>query len=120
MSDDGGRLLMARSLLLAGIMLGISGCLSPESIDLNSFDPVQDQQVIARYYRNQAMAMREKSDTQTIAAARYEALFGAEADLVSGAKSLSHYYARTAEELERIAQAHETVERKKRTPAAVR
>jgi hypothetical protein len=100
-------------------MVGISGCVSPEAIDMGSYDPAHDQKAIARYYWNQAIAMREKSNAQATAAARYEALFGAEADLVSGAKSLAHYYAQTAQELERVAQAHAAVDRSMRTPTAV-
>lgn len=107
-----------RSLLLA-VMLG-AGCVPPQPIDPNSFDPTHDQKAIARYYWNQAMAMREKADAQATAAIRYEALFGVEADLVSGAKSLAHYYEQTAQELERVAQAHEAVDRNKRMPAAVK
>jgi outer membrane murein-binding lipoprotein Lpp len=114
--------LIGRSLLLFCMVLGlmgISGCVSPESIDMDSFDPAQDQKAIARYYWNQAIAMREKAKAQATAAARYEALFGAEADLVSGAKSLAHYYEQTAQELERVAQAHAAVDRNTRTPRAV-
>jgi len=102
------------------VVLIFSGCASPASIDLDSYDPSHNQTEIAKYYRNQAVAMREKADAQATAAVRYEALFGPEVDMVSGAKSLAHYYEQTAQELERVAQAHEAVDRKKRTPAAVR
>lgn len=112
--------LESRMLLVSLVLLGISGCASPESIDLDSYDPLHNQTEIANYYRNQAVAMREKAGAQATAAVRYEGLFGPEADLVSGAKSLAHYYEQTAQELERVAQAHETVDRNKRTPASVR
>ena len=112
---------ISRGLLLCCMALGgVSGCASRESIDLDSFDPSHNQTEIASYYRNQAVVMRERADAQATAAVRYEALFGPEADLVSGAKSLAHYYEQTAQELERVAQAHETVDRNKRTPASVR
>jgi hypothetical protein len=111
----GGRLL-----LCCIVMVGIFGCASPESIEMDSFDPSHNQTEIANYYRNQAVAMREKADAQATAAVRYEALFGPEADLVSGAKSLAHYYEQTAQELERVAQAHEAVARNTRAPSAVR
>ncbi len=117
---DQGRASMGQSLLLVAIMLGMSSCLSPESIDLSSYDPSHDQTAIAGYYKNQADAIREKANAQATAAVRYEALFGPEADLVSGAKSLAHYYEQTAQELERVAQAHQAVDRNKRAPAAVR
>ena len=113
--------LIHRGLLLSCLALvGISGCASPESVDLDSFDPSHNQTEIANYYRNQAVAMREKAGAQATAAVRYEALFGPEADLVSGAKSLAYYYEQTAQELERVAQTHEAVARNKRAPAAVR
>jgi len=107
-------------LLVSVVLLGVAGCASTQSIDLDSYDPSHNQTEIATYYRNQAVTMREKADAQATAAVRYEALFGPEADLVSGAKSLAHYYEQTAQELERVAQAHETVDRNKRTPASVR
>ena len=107
-------------LLVSVVLLGVAGCASTQSIDLDSYDPSHNQTEIATYYRNQAVAMREKADAQATAAVRYEALFGPEADLVSGAKSLAHYYEQTAQELERVAQAHEALARNTRTPAAVR
>jgi hypothetical protein len=110
-----------RGLLLCCIVVSVfSGCASPASIEMDSYDPSHNQTEIANYYRNQAVAMREKADAQATAAVRYEALFGPEADLVSGAKSLAHYYEQTAQELERVAQTHEAVARNKQTPAAVR
>lgn len=112
--------LESRMLLVSVVLLGIAGCASPESIDLDSYDPSHNQTEIATYYRNQAVAMREKAGAQATAAVRYEGLFGPEADLVSGAKSLAHYYEQTAQELERVAQAHEAVDRNKQAPASVR
>lgn len=105
-------------LLCCLVMVGISSCASPESIDLNSYDPSHDQAAIAGYYKNQAEAMHEKAQAQAVAAARYEALFGPEADLVSGARLLGQYYEQTAKELEGIAEAHASVARKaQRHPA---
>jgi hypothetical protein len=110
----------ARSLLLfCLVVVGISGCASPESIDMGSYDPAHNQKAIAGYYRNQAIMMREKAEAQATAAARYEALFGPEADLVSGAKSLAHYYEQTAQEFERVAEAHASVARSGKRPTAV-
>ncbi|MDK2744475.1 MAG: hypothetical protein H8K03_12815 [Nitrospira sp.] len=108
---------IGRSLLLF-CLVGIGGCASYESLDLNSYDPIHDQEAIANYYRNQAVTMREKAHAQATAAARYEALFGPDADLVSGARSLAHYYEQIAQELERVAQAHADVERHRQRPAA--
>jgi hypothetical protein len=113
--------LRARCLLLSCLtMVGISGCASPESIDLGSYDPAHNQKVIAGYYHNQAIVMHEKANAQVTAAARYEALFGPEADMVSGARSLARYYEQTAEELERLAEAHASVARTGKRPTAVR
>jgi hypothetical protein len=76
---------------------------------MSSYDPAQDQTAIADLYRNQAGAMREKAQAQTTAAARYEALFGPEADLVAGARLLADYYEQTAKDLDRLAEAHASV-----------
>ena len=76
-------------------------------------------EAIAGYYRDQAVSMREKASAQATAAVRYEALFGPEADLVSGARLLAHYYEQHAQELERIAEAHAAVDRNRRRSQAV-
>lgn len=106
-------------LLVCLIVTGFSGCVSPEAIDMNSYDPSHNQTAIATYYRNQAMAMREKASAQTTAAARYESLFGLDADLVSGARLLAEYYEQTAMELDRLAEAHAAVARTGQRPVAV-
>jgi hypothetical protein len=86
---------------------------------MGSYDPAHNQKAIAGYYRNQAIVMREKAEAQATAAARYEALFGPEADLVSGARSLAHYYQQTALELDRIAESHASVDRARQRPTKV-
>jgi hypothetical protein len=109
----------SRGLLLFCLIVGvIAGCASPESLEMGSYDPSQDQRAIAGYYRNQAIAMREKAHAQTTAAARYEGLFGPEADLVTGARLLADYYAHRAQELERLAAAHAAVAHTGQRPAA--
>ena len=118
--SDRTTVLIGRSLLLLCIVIvGISGCTSPEVIDMGSYDPSYDQNTIASYYRNQVVAMREKANAQTTAAARYEALFGRDSDLVSGARLLAHYYEQTAQELERVAEAHASVARSGKRPTVV-
>jgi hypothetical protein len=97
----------------------ISGCATTESLEMGSYDPSHDQRAIAGYYRNQAIAMHEKAKAQTTTAARYEELFGVESDLVSGARLLARYYEETALELERLAEAHVSVDRTGRRPTAV-
>jgi hypothetical protein len=116
---DHAIVLSCRNLLLSIIMVGIAGCVSPESIDLSSYDPAHDQIAIAGYYRNQAIAMHGKAHAQVTAAARYEALFWPEADLVSGARSLARYYEQTAQEFERVAEAHASVARTGKRPKAI-
>ena len=108
-----------RGLLVCLIIGVISGCASPESFEMGSYDPSHDQKAIAGYYRNQALAMHEKAKSQATTAARYEELFGAESDLVSGARSLAQYYEQTALELGRLADAHASVDRTGRRPTAV-
>ncbi len=105
--------------LLVGL-LGIAGCASYDTLDLNSYDPSHDQTAIAGYYRDQAVSMREKAKAQATAAARYEALFGPEDDAVAGARSLAHYYEQTAQEFERLAESHAAVGRNRSRPQTVR
>jgi hypothetical protein len=94
------------------VSLAIAGCAEPVVItDINSFDPSQDQKAIAGYYREQAMAMREKAGSVAETAVRYKHLFGPESDWVSGALQLSEYYAVAAQDLERRAEAHAEVAR---------
>jgi hypothetical protein len=105
---------------LLACLLGIAGCASYETLDLNSYDPSHDQMAIAGYYRDQAVSMREKANAQATAAARYEALFGPEDDAVAGARSLAHYYEQTAQELERLAESHAAVGRNRPQPQTAR
>ena len=107
---------MGRSLLVC--VLGIGGCAAGEPLDMSSYDPSHDQKAIAGYYRGQAVAMREKADAQAASATRYEVLFGPEAGLVSGARSLARYYQQTAQEFERLAEVHASVGRTRHRPAA--
>ena len=100
-------------------LLGIGGCASYETLDLTSYDPSDDQTAIAGYYRDQAVTMREKANAQATAAKRYEAIFGPEADMVSGARLLARYYEQTAQEFERVAEAHAAVGRNRRQSQAV-
>lgn len=95
------------------------GCVAGEPLDVNSYDPSHDQKAIAAYYRGQAVVMREKARAQATAATRYEVLFGSEASLVSGARSLAHFYEQTAEEFERLAEAHASLDRTGQRPTPV-
>jgi hypothetical protein len=87
--------------------LAAAGCAKPVAkIDTTSFGSSQDQMAVAGYYRDQAMVLREKAGAIAESAVRYERLFGAESDWVSGAKQLSEYYAVAAHDLERLADAY--------------
>lgn len=90
-------------------LIAIGGCAAGEPLDMSSYEHSQDQKALAGYYRNQAAVMREKADGQATAAMRYEALFGPESSLVSGARSLASFYEHTAKEFERLAEAQESV-----------
>jgi len=98
--------------LIGFISFAIAGCAEPVVMtDVTSFDPSQDQKAIAGYYREQAMAMREKAGAVAETAVRYKHLFGPQSDWVSGALQLSEYYAVAAQDLERRAEAHAEVAR---------
>jgi hypothetical protein len=92
-------------------LLGAAGCApsSVETIEMTSFDPSHDQAAIVGYYREQAMDLREKAAGYAESTLRYEHLFGPQSDWVSGARALSQYYAESAQELERLAEAHAKV-----------
>jgi len=96
------------SVLTVLCLLGAAGCApsSVETIEMTSFDPSHDQAAIVGYYREQAMDLREKAAGYAESALRYEHLFGPQSDWVSGARALSQYYAESAQELERLAEAH--------------
>jgi hypothetical protein len=107
--------------LMVLCVLSAAGCAQPvETIEMNSFDPSQDQAAIVGYYREEAMNLREQAARYAESAVRYEHLFGLESDWVSGARKLSQYYVESAQELERLAEAHTKVaqpgQQKRRCP----
>lgn len=99
------------NVLIVLCSLAAAGCTQPhvETIEMTSFDPSQDQAAIVGYYREEAMDLREKAASYAESAVRYEHLFGPQSDWVSGARKLSQYYAESAQELERLAEAHAKV-----------
>lgn len=110
------------SVLIVLCSLGAAGCAQNfETYEMTSFDPSQDQAAIVGYYREAAMDLREKAAGYAESAVRYEHLFGPQSDWVSGARKLSQYYAESAQELERLAEAHEKATQpgpqKRRCPA---
>ena len=95
------------SVLFLLCSLAAASCAQPvETIEMTSFDPSHDQAAIVGYYREQAMDLREKAAGYAESAVRYEHLFGPESDWVTGARKLSEYYAESAQELDRLAEAH--------------
>jgi hypothetical protein len=99
------------NVLIALCSLAAAGCApsSVETIEMTSFDPSQDQSAIVGYYREEAMNLREQAARYAESAVRYEHLFGPQSDWVSGAKKLSQYYDESAQELERLVEAHAKV-----------
>lgn len=93
--------------------LAAVGCSQPDkTVETISFGPLQeDQQIVAGYYRDEAMVLKEKAALSAESAVRYEHLFGPQSDWVSGARQLSQYYAVAAQDLERRAQAYEEAAR---------
>ena len=98
---------VGKGVLILLYSLAAVGCAQPVKVDTISFGPSQDQQTIAGYYRDEAMALKEKAALIAESAVRYEQLFGPQSDWVSGARQLSQYYAVAAQDLERRAQAYE-------------
>ena len=108
--------------LIVLCLLSAASCAQPvETIEMTSFHPSHDQAAIVGYYRDAAMEQRDKAASYAESAVRYEHLFGPESDWVSGARKLSQYYAESAQELERLAEAHAKVGQpglqKRRCPA---
>jgi hypothetical protein len=81
-----------------------------------SFDPSQDQNKIAAYHRQQAVALRQKVAVLAERARHYERLFGAESDQASGTRALAQYYEDAAQQQEREAEAHAETARTGRPP----
>ncbi len=100
---------VGKGVLILLCSLAAAGCAQPdEKIETISFGPLQeDQQIVAGYYRDEAMVLKEKAALSAESAVRYEHLFGPQSDWVSGARQLSHYYAVAAQDLERRAEAYE-------------
>ena len=99
--------LVRGNVLIVLCALAAAGCAQPvETIELTSFDSSQDQAAIVSYYREEAMNLREQAARYAESAVRYEHLFGPQSDWVSGARKLSEYYAESAQEVERLAEAH--------------
>ena len=80
-------------------------------LELNSFDPSQDQQFIADQYRRQAALMKQKAEDLKIKAERYAQLFGPDSEWATSAKLLEKFYEKEAQNRERLAILHAEVGR---------
>lgn len=83
------------------------GCLGAgPPLDLSSLDPVQDQRLIAQYYRHEAVRLHQKAHEIYGYMRMYERLFGADSEWVSGARLLALSYEDLALEHELAARQH--------------
>jgi hypothetical protein len=89
-------------------MLGFwAGCAAPErGFDLTSFNASSDQQLIARYYQQEALRYRQQADELDVRAEMYERMFGPQSDWVSGTRLLAQSYRLAADDRERLANEH--------------
>lgn len=89
-------------------MLGLwAGCATPDrGFDLASFNSSFDQQVIARYYQEEALRFRQQAEESDGRADMYERMFGPGSDWVSGARLLAQSYRLAADDRERLAKEH--------------
>lgn len=100
-----------QGILLIGLLVCV-GCQGPDTpLDLNSFDPSQDQQFIANQYRRQAALMKQKAEDLKIKAERYAQLFGPDSEWATSAKLLENFYEKEAQNRERLAILHAEVGR---------
>ena len=82
------------------------GCQTPQPLELNSFDPSQDQRYIAYQYLRQAGLMKQKAEDLKNKAERYAQLFGPDSEWATSAKLLQNFYEEEAENRERLAIQH--------------
>lgn len=89
-------------------MLGLwAGCASPDrEFDLLSFNSSIDQRLIASYYQEEALRLRQQAEGFDARAEMYERMFGPDSDWVSGARLLAQSYRLTADDRERLAKDH--------------
>ncbi|MFZ1748518.1 MAG: hypothetical protein WBO24_11600 [Nitrospirales bacterium] len=100
-----------QGVLLVGLWVCV-GCQSPHApLDLNSFDPSQDQQFIADQYRRQAALMKQNAEDLKIKAERYAQLFGPDSEWATSAKLLQNFYEKESQNRERLANLHAEVGR---------
>lgn len=104
--------------LTAGLLVFLwalqgSGCGTPKSLlepkgplEMTTLDPAQDHWRIATAYTHEAIAMRQKAEELSKQVERYERLFGANSEWVTGTRLLAQFYEDAAREQERLAGIH--------------
>ncbi|GJL55596.1 MAG: hypothetical protein NPIRA02_27280 [Nitrospirales bacterium] len=88
------------------IMVSIGCQKSTVPINLNNFDPSQDQRFIIKQYLNQAVHMVQKAQDLRRKSERYAQLFGPESEWVTSAKMLEAFYINEAYDREKLAAQH--------------
>ncbi|MEO6203401.1 MAG: hypothetical protein ABIU05_24395 [Nitrospirales bacterium] len=100
-----------QGILLSGLLVCV-GCQGPDRpLDLNSFDPFQDQQFIANQYRRQAALMKQKAEDLKNKAERYAQLFNPDSEWATSARLLGQFYEKEAQNRDRLAIRHAEVGR---------
>jgi hypothetical protein len=104
------------------MMLGVwAGCTTPDrGFDLDTFHPSADQRLIARYYQEEALRLRQQAEEFDARAELYERMFGPASDWVSSAKVLAQSYRLAADDRDRLAQEHLQAGRGVRSSASSR
>ena len=106
--------------MLPALILGFcAGCgTTDRELELDSFTSSVDQQLIARFYQDEAFRHRQQADEADARVEMYVRMFGPDSDWVSGARLLAQSYRQAAEDRERLANEHLHAGRNTRTSAS--
>jgi hypothetical protein len=102
------RIFRSIALLLALEIACMSGCTTStkEELELTTYDPMDDHQKIAAYYRLEAARFRQTAEELSMRVLLYEELFGPTSDWVTGARLLAQSYGHQAKQHEQKAHEH--------------
>jgi hypothetical protein len=81
---------------------------SPTVPDFYGVGSAEEQKTIAEHYRNEAAVFRQRADQVEAQVTTYRELFGEESEWVRGARALSEYYQRAAQERELLAEQYQS------------
>jgi hypothetical protein len=81
---------------------------SPTVPDFYAVGSAEEQRIIGEYYRSEAAVFRQKADQMDERVRAYRQLFGEESEWVRGARALSEYYQRAAQERELLAEQYQS------------